>query len=151
MLSVPINVDWRVSFHHSFSNVTTAIKIFVGEWASGSLVTGCMSNWKGNLHRGWFFHWPFRQPCSERKHSQSAMLWIRKATAIWWFCFRCRTSCVGLGKEEGPEGQRGARLFLSALASTSASMGCSWIHSLSKYLAVWAVRGGMNQALRSVE
>lgn len=151
MLSVPTNVDWPISFHHSFSNVTTAIKIFVGKWASGSSVKGFISNWKGNLHRRWFFHRSFRQPCAKRKHSQSAMLWIRKAPVICWFCFCCHTSCVGLRKEEGPDGQRGASLFLSALAPASASMGRSWIHSLSKYLTVWAVRRGKNQALQKVE
>lgn len=86
MLSLPTNLDWPISFHHGFNNVTTAIKIFAGEWASGSLVMGCISNWKGNLHREMFLRSPFRQHYSQRKHSQSAMHWFRKAMVIWWFC-----------------------------------------------------------------
>lgn len=83
MLSLPTNLDWPISFHHGFNNVTTAIKNICRQKSSDSLVMGCISNWKASLPREIFFHSPFRQPYSQRKHSQSAVHWVSEATVTW--------------------------------------------------------------------
>lgn len=123
MLSLPTKLDWPISFHHGFNNVTTTIKIFAGKWASGSVVMVYIINWKGNL-------------CGEGSStslSGSSVPWgntvslpgsgLGERQQCDNFSFCCCTSCVGVTNKEVAQGQSGAGLMLSALVPTSANTG----------------------------
>lgn len=114
--------------------------------ASDSLVMGCISNWKASLPREIFFHSPFRQPYSQRKHSQPAVRWVGEAMSVMLsFCFLLLHLSWGHRKGRRSWGARG---HFSISPSPSPSllglhMGCSWRHSLTRYLSrsCW----GMNE------
>lgn len=108
--------------------------------ASDSLVMGCISNWKANLPREIFFHSPFRQPYSQRKHSQSAVHWVSEATVMWWICFLLLHLSQERKEElRGREGLRKLSLLATAYPGTWACelSGHGWIGFCSGPAIPW--------------